>query len=32
MDDVRLLWLLEQDVGGLGLGSAVSLCMVCDFL
>ena len=32
VEDVRLLALLEQDVGGLSLGSAVSCCMARDFL
>ena len=29
---MRLLWLSEQDVGELSLGSAVSCCMAGDFI
>ena len=32
MEDVRLLYLPEQDVSELCLGSAVSCCMAGDFL
>ena len=32
MEDVRLLYLPEKDVGGLSIGSAVSCCMAGDFL
>ena len=32
VEDVRLLWLPEQDVGGLSLGSAVSCYVEADFL
>ena len=32
MEDVRLLCLIEKDVGGLSLRSAVSCCMAGDFL
>ena len=32
MDDVRLLSLPEQDVGGLSLENAVRCCMAGDFL
>ena len=32
MDDVMLLYLPEQDVGGLSLWSVVSCCMAGDLL
>ena len=32
VEDVRLLWLPEQDVGWLSLSSAVSYCISFDFL
>ena len=31
-ENVRLLWVSEHDVGGLGLGSVIICCMVRDFL
>ena len=32
MEDVKMLLLPEQDVGGLSLGSTGSCCMAGDFL
>ena len=32
VEDVRLLFMVEQDVGGLSLGCAVSYCMNRGFL